>query len=161
MTLLFSGAFYWVVKSIITYASETWEPNKTEMKKLNQILDKVIKRILMTPEATPRETLYIETGLLDVETIMDIKRLNMMARLNREKSELMARVLANPQCKWMKRTRQVIEKYHIDEEDLHGSKAKARAAIIRGVHLKIQEKMHCTRKMKSKLKFYMEGKTAW
>ena len=53
----------------------------------------------MTPEATPRETLYIETGLLDVETIMDDKRLNMMARLNREKSELMTDGLANPDCK--------------------------------------------------------------
>ena len=40
---------------IITYGSETWEPLKSEMKKLNQTLDKILKRILMTPEATPRE----------------------------------------------------------------------------------------------------------
>ena len=32
---------------IITYASETWEPTKAETKKLNQILDKILKRILM------------------------------------------------------------------------------------------------------------------
>ena len=43
------------------------------MKKLNQILDKVIKRILMTPDSTPREPLYIETGLLDIETTIDEK----------------------------------------------------------------------------------------
>ena len=64
----------------------------------------------MTPEATPREALYIETGLLDIETIMDAKRLNMMARLNRNKSELMAAVLNNPECKWMKRTKGIKNK---------------------------------------------------
>ena len=50
----------------------------------------------MTPEATPRKALYIETGLLDMETMIDIKRLNMMARLNREKLSLVTTVLANP-----------------------------------------------------------------
>ena len=94
--------------------------NKSEMKALNQILDKILKRVLMTPEATPREALYIrkprealyiETGLLDIETIIDIKRLNMMARLNRNKSEMMTAVLNNPDCKWMKRTKETIDKY--------------------------------------------------
>ena len=103
---------------IITYASETWEPNKTEMKKLNQCLEKIIKRILMTPQATPREALYIETGLLDIETIIDKKRLNMKARLNREKSELMAEVLNYPGCKWVKKTNETMAKYSISEEDL-------------------------------------------
>ena len=53
----------------------------------------------MIPEATPREALYIETGLLDIETIIDLKRMNMMARLNREKSEMMTTILENPECK--------------------------------------------------------------
>ena len=56
---------------IITYASETWHLNKQEGKKLNQILDKILKRILMTPGATPREALYIETWLLDIGTLAD------------------------------------------------------------------------------------------
>ena len=55
---------------IITYASETWEPNKRELKKLNQILDKIIRRVLMVPDSTPREALYIETGLVDIEAII-------------------------------------------------------------------------------------------
>ena len=56
---------------LITYASETWQPSKQETKRLNQILDKILRRILMTPDATPREALYVETGLLDVRTIAD------------------------------------------------------------------------------------------
>ena len=146
---------------IITYASETWEPNKGEQKKLNQILDKIIKRILMTPEATPREALYIETGLLDVETMIDIKRLNMMARLNREKSDLMTAVLSNPQSKWMKRTTEVMEKYNIEAGDLEGSKAKANEAINHGVHLKMYSRVNNAREGRSKLNFFLDGKGAW
>ena len=87
----------------ITYGCERWELLKSETEKLNQILDRIIKRILMTPEATPREALYIETGLLDIETIIHIKRMNMLARLNKEKSILMTEVLSNPDCKWMEK----------------------------------------------------------
>ena len=40
---------------IITYSSETWNPNKTETKQINSVLDKLIKRIMKTPITTPRE----------------------------------------------------------------------------------------------------------
>ena len=59
----------------------------------------------MTPDSTPREALYIETGLLDIETIMEKKRISMMARLNREKSEMMTKILNNPGCKWIKKNK--------------------------------------------------------
>ena len=146
---------------IITYGCETWEPLKGEMKKLNQILDKIIKRILMTPGATPREALYIETGLLDIETIIDIKRLNMMARLNREKSKMMAAVLANPESAWMKQTRKTLEKYHINEYELRGTKAQSKFVINTGAYRKFQEKMTQAREDRSKLKFFLDGKTPW
>ena len=115
----------------------------------------------MTPEATPRETLYIETGLLDVETIMDDKRLNMMARLNREKSELMTDVLANPDCKWMKKTKETMNKYGMEMEDLTGSKGKTKHEINLKVYIQFWKKMTRDRENKSKLKFFLEGKTAW
>ena len=105
---------------IITYACETWDPNQQELKKLNQILDKILKRVLMTPDSTPREALYIETGMLDIEAIIDIKRLNMRARLKRNSTELMDKVLSNPQSKWMKRTKEVMEKYNIYDWELAG-----------------------------------------
>ena len=146
---------------IITYASETWEPNKGEMKKLNQILDKILKRILMTPDATPREALYIETGLLDVETVMDAKRLNMMARLNRDKSELMAAVIENPGSKWMKKTKEIMTKYEFEEEDLIGSKDKTKHEINRKVYIQFWKKMTREREEKSKLRFFLEGKKEW
>ena len=71
------------ITPIIAYAGETRKPTKEERKKLNQPLDRIIKRILMVPESTPKEALYIESGLLDIETITDKNRIMMRERLKR------------------------------------------------------------------------------
>ena len=68
---------------IITYAGETRKPTKEENKKLNQLLDRIIRRILMVPESTPREALYIESGLLDIKTITEKNRIMMGERIKR------------------------------------------------------------------------------
>ncbi len=44
------------------YGGETWTTNKKEEKTLNQIQENIIRRIIMVPQTTPIETLYIETG---------------------------------------------------------------------------------------------------
>ena len=51
---------------LITYACELWNPNKEEKGTINRILDNIIKRVLMVPTSTPRENLYIETGIRDM-----------------------------------------------------------------------------------------------
>ena len=52
------------IEAIIMYSSETWNANKTEIQEINKIMDNILRRILITPQTTPREALYIETGLL-------------------------------------------------------------------------------------------------
>ena len=47
--------------------SETWETTKKENKETNQILDNILKRLLKVQNSTPREALYIETGIVDIE----------------------------------------------------------------------------------------------
>ena len=74
---------------IITYRGETRKPTKTEQKKLNQMLDSTIKRILMVPTSTPRKALYIETGLLDIETIDNKNRISMGERLGKKSNNLL------------------------------------------------------------------------
>ena len=149
---------------IITYASETWEPNKAEMKKLNQMLDKIIRRILMTPDATPREALYIETGMLDIEAIIDIKRLNMMARLKRERTALMDIVLSNPECKWKKKTREVMEKHNIYEWELAGSEKEKRwikHTITERVTNTFRERMNRRPEDRTKIIHFLDGRGEW
>ena len=66
---------------IITYAGKTRNPTNKEKSQLNRILDKIVKRILLVPTSTPREALYIETGILDIEHTTMKNRLNMDERL--------------------------------------------------------------------------------
>lgn len=56
------------IMPIITYASETWILKTKTKTKINKLLDDILKRVLKTPKSTPRENLYIETGLIDPET---------------------------------------------------------------------------------------------
>ena len=112
----------------------------------------------MTPEATPREALYIETGLLDVETIIDAKRLNMIARLHRNKSKMMEAILRNPNCKWMRKTKDVMNKYRIED---HGSKQKTKNNMNQKILIQFYKKMTKDKDDRSKLKFFFDGQCEW
>ena len=149
------------VVPIITYASETWHLLKNETKRLNQALDKILRRILMTPDSTPREALYIETGLLDIETIADSKRLNMKARLNRDKSDMMAKILSYPECQWEKDTARAMEKNHITPSDLTGSKNQVKETVRKAVEAKFKRVAESASPGKSKLTYFLEGKCDW
>ncbi len=63
-----------------TYSTEIWDVNKGRTKELNGIMDNILKRLLNVTAGTPREALYIETGLLDPE-ISKKNRVNMEIRM--------------------------------------------------------------------------------
>ena len=115
----------------------------------------------MTPEATSREALYIETGLLDIEIIIHIKRMNMLARLKKEKSILMTEVLSNPDRKWMKKTKEIMNDYSIQDEELTGCRDEVRNDIHVGMYVKFYEKNDPGKNKKSKWNFFLYGKTSW
>ena len=102
------------IKPIILYAAETWNPTKTEMKKINGILDNILKRILLTPITTPRETLYIETGITDIEHTMERSKMLMYNRLNHTPNELITTILqAETKNSWKENVISTAEKYDI------------------------------------------------
>ena len=53
------------------------------------MLDSIMKRIIMVPTSTPREALYIETGLLDIETLDDKNRISIGERLRKNSNNLL------------------------------------------------------------------------
>ena len=147
---------------IIVYGAETWTPNKQEMKKLNSMLDNILKRTLMVPTSTPREALYIETGLLDIETILDKKRLNMAARVKREKPDLVEVVLKRDiEGGWNQSTKRVRDKYNMNNEELTGSKYKTKRVIDNKVEQAFREKIEISANQKSKIRYIMQGKQGW
>ena len=66
------------IQPILRYGGETMNNTKREERKINQIQENIIRRILMVPQSTPIEALYMETGLLDITTIITKNRFNIM-----------------------------------------------------------------------------------
>ena len=82
-----------------------------------------MKRILKTPQATPREALYIETGLLDPETIIKKNRISMEARIKQGSNKTMKEIvnLKHKNC-WAEQNARLKQEYGIEDDDLTGSK---------------------------------------
>jgi hypothetical protein len=83
------------IQPIITYGGETWNPNKKEEKEINRIQENIIMRILMVPQSTPIESLYMETGLMDITTIIYKNRMGMEKRLMNKKESITTRIMLN------------------------------------------------------------------
>jgi hypothetical protein len=87
------------IVSIITYSLEACNLTKAEMKNINRIMENIITRILMVPPTTPKELLYIETGLLDVETTINKNRINYSNRVAKTKKDILGKITKSTQRK--------------------------------------------------------------
>ncbi len=67
--------------------SGTVNLNRKETNESKRILDTIIMRTPMMPPSTPREVLYIETGLLNIETLNKRKTMDMQAGLKRSPNQ--------------------------------------------------------------------------
>ena len=147
---------------IITYGGETWNPNKKETKELNDILDNILRRILIVPQTTPREALYIDTGLLDIITMIDMNRISMRKRLERKPNTLMENLDKSNIAKgWHTLTEQTMNQYNVSSQDMDHTKAKFDRILTRKVNLVFREKMETEGLRKSKVSHLLEGKMGW
>ena len=144
---------------VITYASETWNPTKKEMKQLNKILDDIIKRILMTPISTPREALYIETNLLDIERIIDKRKINTYYRITRNPTSLTQYVTQTTEkTEWLKDIEKTAAKYEINLHRLTNMTNNiAKKHIRKTVHRKFRQILFENQDQKSKINYLTEG----
>ena len=145
---------------IITYGGETRKPTKMEKKKLNQMLDNIIKRILMTPTSTPREALYIETGLLDIETIDDKNRITMGERLEKTSNNLLSEITNSHTPGWWKEyLEETKTKYEITgtTNGEGTNKTNPKGKILETFKTRIEKEGES----KSKIKYLLEGNQWW
>ena len=146
------------ITPIILYGSETWNLNKSQVKELNRIYDNLIKRILKTPPTTPREALYMETGLMDIETMVKKRKIGMKCRLQETISNLMAEVLStNLRKGWKTDVEQIMEQLEIQENELHGSKYMNKKTITNKAQKFFQKKIETDGAAKSKIKHLTEN----
>ena len=148
---------------ILTYGGETRTPTKKENKEINNILDNIIKRIIMVPRTTPREVLYIETGLMDIEHICMRNRINMEKRLNLTPDSITYKAKENgAKYGWKYETEKLKTKLKVMPEDMQGSREHTKsAAKIKVKNQFIQEMEVCGRD-KSKVRHLLDHKEeAW
>ncbi len=108
---------------IIMYAAETWNNTKDQTKTLNRILDNIIKRTLQTPVSTPREALYMETGLIDVEHQAIKKQVMMKHRIQDTASDLMRGTMnADTKGGWKARVAAMENALELNENDYNKPK---------------------------------------
>lgn len=98
------------IQPIITYGGETWKTTKKEIKEINRIQENIIRRTLMVPQSTPTEALYIETGLLDINSIVTKNRINMEKRLLSKPHKLTTKIMiSKPKGGWKETTEHIKE----------------------------------------------------
>ena len=107
------------ITPIITYGCETWNPTKTQTKKLNTILDNVIKRILILPQSTPRECIYNELQIMDIEHMILLKRLNCAKTLNNKPNQAIKNIINdNGENSWITQTKQKLLEIGLDYDTM-------------------------------------------
>ena len=150
------------IVAIISYSSEVWNPNKTETAKINRIMDNIIKRILMVPQSTPREALYIETGLLDPEAERVKNRIMMEHRIKNGGSERLKTLMNNrDKSPWATETQQLKNTIGVNDDDLTGEKPTVKHRVNKAINKWYKQKLEEDSKEKSKVLHLLEGKEEW
>ena len=146
----------------ITYSGETWEPNAHYYDEANKIADSLIKRVLKTPKGTPREPLYMETGLIDPETIITCNRINMEARIMRNNNETMKKLLMlTNQDSWAITNNEIKRKLKIGDHELKEDKDIVKQTVKKAAYEDFKNKLNESSKEKSKVQYYLQGKKEW
>ena len=116
---------------ILTYAGEAMIMTKNDYSELNKKLDNILKRLLLLPQSTPREALYLETGLMDIETTINRNKLLMFNRITCNPNSITEENLRNEnQTHWKKEIDQLLTKYEITEEEIINRKRNVVKKII-------------------------------
>ena len=122
-------------------------------------MDNILKRILMVPQSTPREALYIETGLLDPEAIRLKNRVLMEHRMMNGTSQRMKRFTTNNNTttKWAEETKKAKQELSIDEGDMKGEKTSVKHRVNNKIKEWFKERIEKESKNKSKVQHLLEG----
>ncbi len=150
------------VLPIIMYAAETWNNTKEQTKALNRILDNIIKRTLQTPTSTPREALYMETGIIDIEHQAKKKQLMMKHRIKDTASKLMeATISANIKGGWKARLKKLEGTISLNQKEYDKPKQALKTQINQKINKAFKDKIEKDAEEKSKVKHLSDGQPQW
>ena len=140
------------IAPIALNTAEVWNPTKIENQTHNKIMDDLIKRTLKVPMQTPRESLYIELGILDLEWRRKRNRINMEHRVNKKGSETTKTTMsANIKGGWKEITEEINRKINTQNN--------TKGHINERINEAFKEAIEKSGSDKSKVKHLVEGKT--
>ena len=145
---------------IITNGCETWENNKSQNEKLNRILDNIIKRLLRVPQTTPRESIYKELNILDIEHRIMEKRILYYKKLRDHNPHHMRKILNDTNTKsWAHKTQLLITNLEMNGEQLkEASYHKAKMIVRKKIKTHMDTKLEHQGQKKSKFIFLTQHK---
>ena len=143
----------------LTYGWEAATPRKKDLNQLKQICDNIIKRIIMAPKGTPWEPLYLETGIIEPETLTLKNRINYMDRIETSGSSILKIIREEEdQAGWWKTHSNIKERLGIQQLNHTNSEGKRKREIKKILYKKMMEKINEGGANKTKTKYYMDNK---
>ena len=120
------------------------------MKILNSILDTILKRIMKLPITTPREPLYYETGIMDIEHTITKNAINYIYRLDKKENKLLKETLREEHIRsWRKIIQQEMESLGI-------ANTKSKEDIRKRLKEQMITKLAKEGEKKSKTQYYLQ-----
>ena len=102
----------------ILYGLAGFKTTKAELKQLELLNRTIIRNFLHLPQCTPIASLYLELGLIPIESELKKKKLMMWHRINRKESNNLIKnvkaVQVNEDLPWMKELVDIAHKLNID-----------------------------------------------
>ena len=91
---------------------------KKARKYKHAIMNNIIKRILQVPQSTPNDAITIETGILNIPTLTEIKQLNNHMRINKMDQNREIKQTWKSSKRWGKHIDKINKKYNVNIGDI-------------------------------------------
>ena len=118
-----------------------------------------LKRILLTPTTTPREVLYLETGIIDPEHNHQKGKILMRNRLEKSKNELIETILQlEGDHSWSARVEEIRNRLEINDHYETASKGSLKKEVSKKTATYQYNRMKGTETSKSKVSYLMSGR---
>ena len=113
----------------------------------------------MTPQSTPREALYLETGLIEAVTQIKANRIMHYLKTNKKPNTLTNNIIQQEQqTKWQKETLKILQEYELDDHDITNTNPhRARQLVKNATRKKFKDDTLNAGNNKSKINYLIEN----
>ncbi len=144
---------------IIMYAAEIWTPTKIEIKQTQKILDNVLKRILLCPTTTPSECIQAETGIRNVETMMNEKQIMYLHHIINGEDNNTRKISLDESTIWNKQITNTLKKYNLEKQTISSmEKSQLKQHIKTAIHKEHEKYIRKAAESKSKVRHLLAYK---